>query len=195
MKKLLVTGFEPFGGEKINPAWEAVRRLPDEIGAYRLTKLKVPTVFGRAGELAIGTAEEICADAVLCIGQAGGRAAVTPELVAINVRDARIPDNVGQQPLDEPIVAAAPNAYFSTLPVRCMAEAIRQAGLPGTLSYSAGAFVCNDLFYALLHHFAGTAVRAAFIHVPYLPEQTKTQPSMPLSDMIRALTAAISAID
>ncbi|MBO2526747.1 MAG: pyroglutamyl-peptidase I [Clostridiales bacterium] len=195
MKKLLVTGFEPFGGEAINPAWEAVSRLPDQIGAYALTKLRVPTVFGKAGELAIKKAEEICANAVLCIGQAGGRAAVTPELAAINVRDARIPDNAGQQPCDEPVVAGAPDAYFSTLPVRRMTDAIQKAGLPGVLSYSAGAYVCNDLLFMLLHRFADTAVRVAFIHVPYLPEQTETQPSMPLSDILRALTAAISAID
>lgn len=195
MKKMLITGFEPFGGETINPAWEAVRRLPEQLGAYALTKLEVPTVFGVAGELAAGKAEEIGADAVLCIGQAGGRAAVTPELVAINLRDARIPDNAGQQPVDMPVASGAPNAYFSTLPVRRMTEAIREAGLPGALSYSAGAFVCNDLLYTLLHHFADTAVHVAFIHVPYLPEQTKTQPSMPLSDILRALTAAISAID
>lgn len=193
--KLLVTGFEPFGGEMVNPAWEAVQRLPERIGAWELTKLQVPTVFGSAAECVLSRAQTLLPDAVVCVGQAGGRRAVTPELVAINLQYASIADNRGQQPQDVPCVLGAPNAYFSTLPVRRMAEAIRAAGLPGELSYSAGSFVCNDLLFRLLHHYDGTQTRVCFIHVPYLPEQAKNGvPSMQLDDMIRALEAAIAVI-
>lgn len=193
--KLLVTGFEPFGGETVNPAWEAVQRLPERIGAWELTKLQVPTVFGSAAECVLSRARTLLPDAVVCVGQAGGRRAVTPELVAINLQYASIADNRGQQPQDVPCVPGAPNAYFSTLPVRRMAEAIRAAGLPGELSYSAGSFVCNDLLFRLLHRYDGTQTRVCFIHVPYLPEQAKNSvPSMQLDDMIRALEAAIAVI-
>lgn len=193
--KLLVTGFEPFGGETVNPAWEAVQRLPERIGAWELTKLQVSTVFGSAAECVLSRAQTLLPDAVVCVGQAGGRRAVTPELVAINLQYASIADNRGQQPQDVPCVPGAPSAYFSTLPVRHMAEAIRAAGLPGELSYSAGSFVCNDLLFRLLHRYDGTQTRVCFIHVPYLPEQAKNGvPSMQLDDMIRALEAAIAVI-
>ena len=131
-------------------------------------------------------------DAVLCVGQAGGRRAVTPEKVAINLRYASIPDNAGHQPQDESVVPGGPTAYFSTLPVRAQAAAIQQAGLPGAVSYSAGSYVCNDLMYSLLHHFAGTNTRAGFLHVPYMEGQG--EPFLPLSDIVRALRAAIEAI-
>ena len=193
--KLLVTGFEPFGGETVNPPREAVQRLPERIGAWERTKLQVPTVFGSAAECVLSRAQTLLPDAVVCVGQAGGRRAVTPELVAINLQYASIADNRGQQPQDVPCVPGAPSAYFSTLPVRRMAEAIRAAGLPGELSYSAGSFVCNDLLFRLLHRYDGTQTRVCFIHVPYLPEQAKNGvPSMQLDDMIRALEAAIAVI-
>ena len=134
---------------------------------------------------------EISPDLIVCIGQAGGRAAVTPERIGVNIRDARIPDNAGNQPQGEFVAADGPAAYFSTVPVMAMAQAIRDAGLPGTVSNSAGAFVCNDTLYTLLHHYAGTDVRVGFIHVPWLPEQGS--PSLPLEDTVRALEAAISA--
>lgn len=198
MKTLLVTGFDPFGGESINPAWEAVKRLPAVIGGWQLHILQVPTVFTLAAEAAAAAAEQLKPDAVLCIGQAGGRAAVTPELVAINYRYASIPDNAGNQPAETPVIADAPDAYFATVPVRQMADAIRAAGYPAAVSYSAGAFVCNDLLFRLLHRYHGTDVRVGFIHVPYLPQQVKagdTQtPSMPLEEIVGALQAAIAAL-
>ena len=194
MKKLLITGFDPFGGESINPAWEAVKLLPDVIGEYELVKLEIPTVFGAAAQTVIDKAEEIHPDVIISVGQAGGRAAVTPEMVGINLRYASIPDNMGAQPCDIPIAEGAPAAYFSTLPVRAMAKAICDAGLPGAVSYSAGSFVCNDVLYSLLHRFNGTAVRAGFIHVPFLPEQTTDKPSLPLGKTVAALCAAIKAI-
>ena len=191
-KKLLITGFEPFGGERVNPSWEAVRLLPDTIGDVTLDKLLVPTVFGLAAQTVLSRAEETRPDAILCVGQAGGRAAVTPEVVAINLREASIPDNAGHQPAGEPVVHGGPAAYFATLPVREMVAAIRQAELPGRLSYSAGAFVCNDLMYSVLHRYDGTAVQAGFVHVPFLPQQG--EPSLSLEDIVRALTAAIGAL-
>ena len=194
MKKLLITGFDPFGGESINPAWEAVRLLPDVIRDFELVKLEIPTIFGAAAQVVIDKAEEIHPDAINYVGQAGGRAAVTPEMVGIKLRYASIPDNMGALPCDIPIAEGSPAAYFSTLPVRAMAKAICDAGLPGAVSYSAGSFVCNDVLYSLLHRFDGTAVRAGFIHVPFLPEQTADKPSLPLDKTVAALCAAIKAI-
>lgn len=190
MKTLLITGFEPFDGESINPSWEAVSLLPDVIGEYALTKLLIPVVFGKSAQTVIEKANEICPDVVLCIGQAGGRTAVTPELVGINLRHARIPDNENNQPQDEPIVLGGENAFFSTLPMRKIADAISSAGVPSQVSYSAGAYVCNDVFYTLLSRFENTQTRVGFIHIPYCTEQNK-EPCMRLSDIIKALTVAI----
>ena len=192
MKKLLITGFDPFGGEKINPAWEAVKLLPNHIGEYELCKLEIPTVFGLAAQRVLEKAREVEPDVIICIGQAGGRAAVTPERIGVNIRDARIPDNAGNQPRGEFCVPAGQAAYFATVPVIEMEEAIRAAGLPATVSNSAGAFVCNDVLYTLLHHYTGTDVKVGFIHVPYLPEQGN--PNLPLEDTVKALAAAIEAI-
>lgn len=194
MKKLLITGFEPFGGEKTNPSWEAVRLLPDEINGYGLTKLCIPVVFGTAAKIVIDKAEELRPDVILCIGQAGGRNAITPELVGINLRNASIPDNDGNSPSDEPIYPEGSAAYFSTLPVRRMAEAINSRGITAHISYSAGAYVCNDLLYTLLSHFNGASTRVAFIHVPYSTEQGK-EPSMPLPDIVNGLKIAVESID
>lgn len=192
MKQLLITGFEPFGGETVNPSWEAVRLLPEELGDYRLTKLQIPTVFGRAAGTVLETARTLHPDVILCIGQAGGRSGVTPEVIGINLREARIPDNAGNQPENVPVVPDAPAAYFSTVPVRAMVGAIQDAGVPAALSYSAGAFVCNDVLFSLLHAYDGTQTKVGFVHVPFLPEQAKENaPSLPLADIVRALTAAI----
>ena len=150
MKKILVTGFGPFGGETVNPAFEAVRLLPDTIAGLQLVKLELPTVFGAAGERLLAKIEAVQPAAILCVGQAGGRAAITPEKVAINYMDGRIPDNAGRQPQDEPIRPDGLDAYFTTLPVRRMAERIRAAGIPAAVSYTAGTYVCNYLMYTLL---------------------------------------------
>jgi pyroglutamyl-peptidase len=194
MKKLLITGFEPFGGEEINPSWEAVSRLPDEIGGYTLTKLRIPVVFGKAAEAVLAKGAEISPDVILCVGQAGGRTAITPELVAINLRHAKIPDNEGQQPKDEPIFPNENCAYFSTLPVRQMAEAVNTLGIASQVSYSAGAYVCNDLLYTLLHRYQNTQTKVGFVHIPYSKEQGK-EPAMELTDMIKGLTVAIENME
>ena len=195
MKHLLITGFDPFGGESINPSWEAVSRLPDTIGDYRLTKLQIPTVFGLATDSVLSAAAADMPDVILCVGQAGGRDAVTPERVAINMASARIADNASNQPIETPILPGAPDGIFATVPVAAMADAITAAGLPGKVSNTAGTFVCNDTLYRLLHRFSGTTVRIGFLHVPWLPEQAKEgAPSMALADITAALAAAIGVL-
>ena len=195
MKRLLITGFDPFGGERINPSWEAVKDLPDRIGDLQITKVEIPTVFGLAAEKVLAAASELAPDVVLCIGQAGGRGAVTPEVIGINLREARIPDNSGNQPVNTPVIPGGPAAYFATVPVREMIKAIRSEDIPAALSYSAGAFVCNDVLYTLLHRFHGTGTRVGFIHVPFLPQQAiNGQPSMLQEQIVRALTLAIAAL-
>lgn len=192
MKKLLITGFDPFGGESVNPSWEAVKQLPDIIGDYVLCKLEIPTVFGLAAKVVLEQAAKISPDVIICVGQAGGRSAVTPERIGINIRDARISDNAGVSPKDEIIVPDGPDGYFSTLPLKAMIAAISDAGLPGAISNTAGTFVCNDVLYTLLHHYHGTDVHCGFVHVPYLPQQG--EPNLSLEQTIRALTAAINAL-
>lgn len=189
MKTLLITGFEPFGGQGINPSWEAVKKLPDVIGEYALCKLNIPTIYGKAAEAVVDKAEEIGADAIICVGQAGGRDAVTPERIAVNIRDARLPDNEGRLCSGERIAPHGPAAYFSTLPVEKMAQAIRDAHIPACVSNTAGTYVCNDVLYTVLHR---TDIPACFIHVPFLPEQG--QPNLPLDTTLRALIAAIESI-
>ena len=194
MKKLLITGFDPFGGETVNPSWEAVSRLPDVIGPYRLTKLQIPTIFGTAAETVLAGAGE-GVDVILCVGQAGGRDAVTPERIAINMASATIADNAGVSPKEMPIIPGGPDGIFSTVPVADMVKAICDAGFPGKISNTAGTFVCNDTLYRLLHHFAGTDTRVGFIHVPHLPQQAgEGKPAMELEAIIAALAAAIGAV-
>ena len=190
-RKLLITGFDPFGGASVNPAWQAVRLLPDTIGDFQVHKLEIPTVFGKAAAIVAEQAQLLQPDVILCIGQAGGRAAVTPERIGVNIRDAKIADNEGNMPQGRFCVPDGPAAYFSTVPVMAMADAIQAAGLPGQVSNSAGAFVCNDTLYCLLHRYAGTDVKVGFIHVPYAPEQGS--PSLPVAQTAQALEAAIAA--
>ena len=196
--KLLLTAFTPFDGEKINPALEAVKLLKDKIENVEIVKFEVPTVFGKSIQLVFDAIDKEKPDFVLSIGQAGGRAEITPERVAINLDDARIPDNEGNQPIDEPIFPDGENAYFSTLPVKAMVEAIREEGIPSSLSNSAGTFVCNHLMYGVLYYLdKRPVIKAGFIHVPYIPEQVKNKKEMPaleLSEIVRGLEAAITAI-
>jgi len=198
MKKLLLTAFTPFDGERINPALEAVKLVKDKIGNLLIVKLEVPTVFGKSIDTVREAIERERPDFVLSIGQAGGRAEITPERVAINLDDARIPDNEGNQPIDEPVFPDGENAYFSTLPVKAMVEAIRREGLPSSLSNSAGTYVCNHLMYGVLYYLdKSPGIKAGFIHVPYIPEQTKNKkeiPALELSEIVRGLEAAITAI-
>ena len=192
MKKLLITGFDPFGGESINPSWEAVKLLPDTVGDYQLHKLQIPTVFGLAPQKVLEAARAIEPDVIISVGQAGTRDSVTPERIGNNMRSARIADNAGRIPVEETSVPGGPDGIFSTLPVAAMVDAIRAANLPAAISNTAGTFVCNDTLYSLLHHYQGTPVRCGFIHVPWLPEQGT--PNLTLERTVQALIAAISAL-
>ena len=193
MKTLLITGFDSFGGAVINPSWEAVKRLPEKIGKYELCKLILPTIYGKASGILLEKAAEIRPDVIISVGQAGGRDAVTPERIAVNIRAARIPDNEGTLLDGDRIAPEGPAAYFSTLPVEAMRDAIRRKGIPSAVSNTAGSFVCNDVMYSALHHYDGTGVRCGFIHVPYLPEQG--EPNLALDRTMAALIAAIEALD
>lgn len=193
MKKLLVTGFGPFGEHGCNPSWEAVRRLPDVIGEYALHKMNLPTVYGKAADAVIQSSVNIGADAVLCVGLAAGRDAVTPERIAVNIRDARMTDNEGKLYSGQRIDPDGAAAYFVTVPVEEMARAIREQGIPAAVSNTAGTYVCNDVLYSLLRFFHGSTTRVGFIHVPNIPEQGS--PGLPLEQTVNALTAAITALE
>ncbi len=197
--KILLTAFEPFGGERVNAALEAMRRTPERMGDGEIVKLTVPTVFGKSTRTVTEAIHDLCPDAVLCLGQAAGRSQLTPERVAINVDDARIPDNEGNRPEDRPIVPDGPAAYFSTLPIRAMTEAIRRTGAPAAISNTAGTFVCNHLMYGVLHALKkeGLSIPAGFMHVPCTPEQTAERPelpSLPLDGIAAGVAAALGVL-
>lgn len=198
--KLLLTAFDPFGGDKVNPALEAVKLVDDQIGNVKVVKVVVPTVFKKSIKTVADAIEAEKPDVVLCIGQAGGRFDLTPERVAINVDDARIADNEGNQPHDEAIFADGAPAYFATIPVKAMVAKIRECGLPSSVSNTAGTFVCNHLMYGVLYTLAKKYpnIRGGFMHVPFTPEQTVNRaapaPYMATKDIAKGITAAIEAI-
>lgn len=197
--KLLVTGFDPFGGEKINPSIETVKRLPGEIAGAKIIKLEIPTVCGRSVEVIEEAIIRYDPDVILSIGQAGGRADISVERIGINVDDFRIPDNEGNQRTDEPIDPQGPDAYFVKVPVKAMAERIRERNIPASVSNTAGTFVCNHVIYGVcrLIDVKYPGKRSGFIHIPYLPQQVldkRNTPSMSQELMVEAVTAAIEAI-
>jgi pyroglutamyl-peptidase len=199
LDRILLTGFDPFGGQRTNPALEAVSRLHGRVlsvngWTIELHAAGLQTVFGACATQLVTLLQDVKPVAVIAVGQAGGRSGVTPERVAINVDDARIPDNEGHQPIDQPVVKGGATAYWSTLPIKRIVQSIRDAGIPATVSNTAGTFVCNHLFYHLMHcvHSMQNPIRAGFIHVPYLPEQVtdSSVPSMPIEDIVLALEIA-----
>ena len=197
--KILVTGFDPFDGESMNPAIEAVKLLPDTIAGAEIVKLEIPTVFHKSAQVVREKMQEIQPDVVLNIGQAGGRTGLTPERVAINQDDARIEDNDGNQPIDALIQEDGQPAYFSKLPIKAMVEAIHQAGLPASVSNSAGTFVCNHIMYQTLYLVDKEfpQAKAGFMHIPFMTEQVVDKPtmaSMSLTDIAKGIEAAITAI-
>lgn len=197
--KLLLTAFDPFGGEKINPALEAVKLVKDKIGDVEVVKQEVPTVFVKSVNTVKEAIEKEKPDVVLCIGQAGGRFDLTPEKVAINYDDARIKDNEGNQPLNQPIFEDGDTAYFSTLPVKAMVEEIKKAGIPASVSYTAGTFVCNHLMYGVLYTLNKyyPEIKGGFMHVPFITEQVmdkRNMPSLTLNQIVTGIEAAIKAI-
>ena len=193
--KIIVTGFDPFGGETINPSIECVKALP-EIEGVELIRLELPTVFKESAKRLNEVINDVKPGAVLSVGQAGGRAGITMERIAINVDDARIPDNISQQPIDKTIQTEGAAAYFSTLPIKRIVKAIRETGISAEVSNSAGTFVCNHIMYQAL--FAATKAdkpfKAGFMHIPFIPEQTADKPSLPLEESTKALQIAIETI-
>ena len=197
--KILVTGFDPFGGESVNPAWEAVSRLPETINGAEVVRMLIPTSFERAPRAILEKVKECRPDYVISVGQAAGRTAITPERIAINMMSASIPDNDGEQPIEQKIEDNGPDGYFSLLPVVEMVKAIEAAGLPGRISNTAGTFVCNRVMYLVLHacHTEFPEMRSGFIHVPCIPEQTEKHPewfSLPVEEITRGLEAALSVL-
>lgn len=201
--KILVTGFDPFGGEKINPALETIKRLPDTILGAQIIKLEIPTVVGKSLAKIKEAVEKENPDVVLSIGQAGGRSEITVERVGINIDDCRIPDNEGNQPIDEPVVKGGPAAYFVTVPIKAIVENIKAHNIPASISNTAGTFICNHVCYGVAHlaaarTAAGTPMKSGFIHIPFLPEQIigkpALTPSMSLETIASGITHALEAI-
>ncbi|MCH4296517.1 pyroglutamyl-peptidase I [Shewanella sp. 3B26] len=202
---ILLTGFEPFGGEVINPSWEAVKNLDGElICRHRIKAIKLPCVFHDALSQLTEAIDYHQPALVLCVGQASGRSELTLERIGINIDDARIADNRGQQPIDEPVIADGPAAYFATLPIKAMVRDLREAGIPAAVSNTAGTFVCNHVLYGMLHQLSQTPeCRGGFLHIPLAPEQASGlpgTPSMALETVIHGLrlmlaTAVTTATD
>ena len=206
MKKLLITGFQPFDGESVNPALEVAKGLQGKtINGYEVIAREIPVVRFEALKAVQAEIEELQPNAVITIGQAGGRPDITVERVGINIDDFRIPDNKGNQPIDEPIVAGGPVAYWATLPIKKMVANVKAQGIPASVSNSAGTYVCNHLLYGLLHYLTTqgkTAIPAGFIHIPYLPEQMAVRSgkdaqvaTMSLDTLLKGFEAMIAALD
>jgi len=200
MKKVLITGFEPFGKDTVNPSWEAVSILPDQTEYAVIAKRKMPVEYDRVAVLLDAAIKEEQPDAVICVGQAGGRAELTPEMVAINIKDARIADNAGVLCSGEAICEEGPAAYFATVPVKRMAAAMREAGVPASVSYTAGTYVCNNIMYHLMHMLEHRYphIKGGFIHIPFDCGQVLMRPagtpSLPLELMAKGLEAAVDAV-
>ncbi|EHM54057.1 pyroglutamyl-peptidase I [Cardiobacterium valvarum] len=206
MKKLLITGFQPFDGESVNPALEVAKGLQGKtIHGYDVIAREIPVVRFEALKAVQAAIEELQPDAVITIGQAGGRPDITVERIGINIDDFRIPDNKGNQPIDEPIVTGGPVAYWATLPIKKMVANVKAQGIPASVSNSAGTYVCNHLLYGLLHYLTTqgkTAIPAGFIHIPYLPEQMAVRSgkdaqvaTMSLDTLLKGFEAMIAALD
>ncbi|MQS16714.1 pyroglutamyl-peptidase I [Streptomyces kaniharaensis] len=198
MTRILLTGFEPFDGATRNPSWEAARLVADHPPAgLEVTPARLSCVFGRAADELRAAVRDTDPDVVVCLGQATGRPDVSVERIAVNIDDARIPDNAGRRPVDWPVVPGGPAAYFATLPVKACVAAVRAAGLPSSLSHTAGTFVCNHVFYALMHLIATErpTTRGGFVHLPALPEQVldRAEPALPAATAARALRALLTA--
>lgn len=197
MRTVLLTGFEPFDQDPINPSWEAVKALDQTLikEDVRIVSRQLPCVFSQAPTRLLELLVSFQPELVIAVGLGPGRTDISIERVAINLNDARIPDNLGEQPIDTPVVCGGPAAYFSTLPIKAMARALKADGIPASVSQTAGTFVCNQVFYCLQHALTGSGVRSGFIHVPYLPQQAGLAPqpvaSMSLATQVQGLRVAI----
>ncbi len=196
MQTVLLTGFEPFDQDLINPSWEAARQLDGvQLGEdVQIVSRRLPCAFATAGDCLTQLIAELRPVMVIATGLGPGRGDISIERVAINVNDARIPDNLGAQPIDTAVIVGGPAAYFTTLPIKAMVKAVREAGIAASVSQTAGTFVCNQVFYLLQHALAGTAIRSGFIHVPPSPPQeVSAQPSMALVTLVEGLRVAVQA--
>ncbi|MDN6731555.1 MAG: pyroglutamyl-peptidase I [Atopostipes suicloacalis] len=197
--KILVTGFDPFDKNEINPALEAIKKLPNSLSGIEIVTVEIPTVFNKSVKIIEEVIEREKPTHILSIGQAGGRSELTPERIAINLDDARIPDNEGNQPIDKKIVLNGPNAYFSQLPIKAMHHYMQRENIAASVSNTAGTFVCNHLMYQTLHltNTKFSKIKAGFMHIPFLPEQVKDSPEqafLPLEDIIQGIKLSILAI-
>lgn len=197
--KVLLTGYEPFGGEAINPALESVKRLHGQtIGGAQVVAVELPVVWEEVMPKFVAALNEHQPDVVISVGQAGGRAKITPEYVGINLMNGK--DNAGVTKAFEPIIPGGPDAYFTNLPVVQMVAAMNEAGIPAAVSYTAGTYLCNYLAYAVRHHAVtnNLNLKSCFIHIPYLPEQVidkpTNTPSMPLETIVAGLRECIKVV-
>lgn len=198
METIMITGFDPFGNEDINPSGEVARRLDSQsVQGWQIKGFVLPTVFETCVKMVVERVDHVSPRAILCIGQAGGRAAMSFERVAINVDDARIPDNNGNQPLDSPIQKKGPAAYFTTLPNKSIIERLGKEGIPAEISNTAGTYVCNHLIYGLLHHIheKGLHLPAGFVHIPAIPAQVTERPHIPSMDLATVMRGVLGAVD
>jgi pyroglutamyl-peptidase len=191
---VLLTGFAPFGGEAVNPSWQAVRELHGRhVASHLIVARELPVEFGASLKELRAAIRETKPSLVLCVGQAGGRASISLERVAINIDDARIPDNSGARPIDAEIVEGGPAAYFTRLPIKAMLAALNEAGIPAEVSQTAGTYVCNHVFYGLMHALRNRRIRGGFVHIPYSPEQAAHHdaPSLPVDIVVKGLRIAL----
>jgi len=198
MTTVLLTGFEPFGGETTNPSWTTVQKVRDAwLGEELVHATELPVAFDLVGDALRDAIRDTSPDVIICVGQAGGSSRVEVERVAINVDDARIPDNTGFQPIDEPIIAVGPAAYFSTLPIKAAVAAVTALGIPSAVSQTAGTYTCNHVFYLLMHELeqGHPGTRGGFVHVPFGTDQAvgTDRPSMAIDDMVAAVSAIVRA--
>jgi pyroglutamyl-peptidase len=187
MERILLTGFEPFHKSKLNPSQEIIRRISHR---SLVAKEVLPVTFGEASQKLISLINQHKPTVVISLGQAEGRKEITPERIAVNIDDARIPDNAGNSPKERAIVAGGPDAYFTTLPIKNLVEKLNENRIPASISLSAGTFVCNHIFYAMQHHCGGKAIKSGFIHLPLMNEQASEFPGLPtmqIEEMIRGI--------
>lgn len=195
MKKLLITGFDAFVHYQINPSWEAVKSLPEEIGPFKLTKMRLPNIYGLEWKMLLEKAQQIQPDVILLTGMDSGSTRLHLDTVAINLRDALVEDNLGRTPWNEAIIAGGPTAYFATLPVHDIIKKLQQQKIPVHIGYASGGYVCNDVFYLALHHFAATSTKVGFLHVPLLPEMVWDDSlALPLDETLKTLKQIIICI-
>ena len=195
MRKLLITGFDPFAHYQINPCWEVVKALPEQLGDFRLTKLLLPNIFGLAGRMLLERAEELQPDIILLTGMDSGNTHVHVDTVAVNIRDALVEDNLGHRPWNEPVIAGGPGAYMATIPAHEIVRELQKEHCPVHLGYTTGGYVCNDIFYLACHHYANSKIKVGFVHVPLLPEMVWDEGlALPLSESKAILERIIKTL-